>query len=743
MDNPAIKTVRLTNCLGVKQARDIQIEEAKLNVKLGLNGSGKSTIAKALSTNADNAEDLASFEYLQKKTDDLKPKVESPFQKATVFNQDYVDQHLFKQSTLVEGGFELVLQTPEQKALEAEMKTLLVALASEAHQPAVMEIAEKLDAVSVCVKAPTKDGSISKASACYKSLGSGNALESAQALTPDFSPYFGEDIQQSVEWAQWHVSQGIADGICPYCGIKLDGDRLELVEKLNDILQSGDSKKLKQTLSSLHELSPLLRSDYIEAINAACSSTEGFGDSKGEKLAKLSDRCTILHGKLIGLANCQELVRASCAMNDAVGERFKARFITEEDCDFLNNKAQKMLQPTLKACSELHEKLDEVNRLGEKLRRMYEHIVSVHEREINRFLRNINCPYAIRISRESGSALTLYPMLDGSLAHQSVGDPSSALSQGEKNVVSLLLFMYTATRSNENYDLIILDDPISSFDAGKRSAILRTLFSDPANGSAGVNENFFGRTVLMLTHDFPFLMETVLLAKDLGKPKAHYVWKDANGSLQERRIQFVRDFSQKRGLMYFEALQLSKARNEKKDIVLRLAALRRLLEVQGCAHVTNPEGEASDCFLAFEVISNVFHKSDIPMLRKKNESERMFDGFPNRDANSEFDRALSAIEQLLQFDSNEKLSYQELLNRASKENLKTIYDDCTNDFERLQICRIALEGTEAVLREPIMAGFLDESVHVSGDYLYQLDPDEYNVVSPHAIAWCNKEMAKL
>ena len=104
MDNPAIKTARLTNCLGVKQASNIQIEEAKLNVKLGLNGSGKSTIAKALSTNADNTEDLASFEYLQKKTDDLKPKVESPFQKATVFNQDYVDQHLFKQSSLVEGG---------------------------------------------------------------------------------------------------------------------------------------------------------------------------------------------------------------------------------------------------------------------------------------------------------------------------------------------------------------------------------------------------------------------------------------------------------------------------------------------------------------------------------------------------------------------------------------------------------------------------------------------------------------
>ena len=743
MNNPAIKTVRLTNCLGVKQARDIQIEEAKLNVKLGLNGSGKSTIAKALSTNADNPEDLASFEYLQKKTDDLQPKVESPFQKATVFNQDYVDQHLFKQSSLVEGGFELVLQTPEQKALEAEMKTLLVALVSKAHQPDVTEIAEKLDAVSSCVKAPTKDGSISKASACYKSLGSGNALESAQALTPDFSPYFEEGIQQSVEWAQWHVSHGIAYGICPYCGIKLDDDRLELVEKLNDILQSSDSKKLKQTLSSLHELSPLLRSDYIEAINAACSSTEGFGDSEGEKLAELSDKCTILHNKLIGLANCQELVRASCAMNDAVGERFKARFITEEDCDFLNDEARQTLQPTLKACSQLREKLDEVNRLGEKLRRMYEHIVAVHEGEINRFLRNINCPYAIRISRESGSALSLYPMLDGSLAHQSVGNPSSALSQGEKNVVSLLLFMYTATRSNENYDLIILDDPVSSFDAGKRSAILRTLFSDPANGSAGVNENFFGRTVLMLTHDFPFLMETVLLAKDLGKPKAHYVWKDANGNLQEQRIQFVRDFSQKRGLMYFEALQLSKARNEKKDIVLRLAALRRLLEVQGYAHITNPEGEESDYFLAFEIISNIFHKSDIPMLRKKNEPERMFDGFPGRDANSEFDRALSAIERLLQFGSSEKLSHQELLNKVSKENLKAIYDNCANDFERLQICRIALEGTDAVLREPIMAGFLDESVHVSGDYLYQLDPDEYNVVSPHAIAWCNNEMAKL
>lgn len=50
------------------------------------------------------------------------------------------------------------------------------------------------------------------------------------------------------------------------------------------------------------------------------------------------------------------------------------------------------------------------------------------------------------------------------------------LSWGEKNAFALILFMYYAVMQEP--DLIILDDPISSFDTNKKFAILHRMFKN-------------------------------------------------------------------------------------------------------------------------------------------------------------------------------------------------------------------------------------------------------------------------
>lgn len=66
------------------------------------------------------------------------------------------------------------------------------------------------------------------------------------------------------------------------------------------------------------------------------------------------------------------------------------------------------------------------------------------------------------------------------------------LSYGERNAFALALFMYNAL--NEDVDLVILDDPISSFDGNKKFAIINKLFM----GSNSLKD----KTVLLLTHEF-------------------------------------------------------------------------------------------------------------------------------------------------------------------------------------------------------------------------------------------------
>lgn len=73
------------------------------------------------------------------------------------------------------------------------------------------------------------------------------------------------------------------------------------------------------------------------------------------------------------------------------------------------------------------------------------------------------------------------------------------LSYGEKNAFALVLFMYRVLK--EDPDLVILDDPISSFDKNKKYAIIEKLFQ--GEGS------FQGKTVIMLTHDFDPIVDLI------------------------------------------------------------------------------------------------------------------------------------------------------------------------------------------------------------------------------------------
>ncbi|TOA22982.1 AAA family ATPase, partial [Vibrio parahaemolyticus] len=75
------------------------------------------------------------------------------------------------------------------------------------------------------------------------------------------------------------------------------------------------------------------------------------------------------------------------------------------------------------------------------------------------------------------------------------------LSFGERNAFAIVLFMYECL--SKKPDLIILDDPISSFDKNKKYAILEMLFRRKAENCLK------SKTVLMLTHDVEPIIDTV------------------------------------------------------------------------------------------------------------------------------------------------------------------------------------------------------------------------------------------
>ncbi len=96
----------------------------------------------------------------------------------------------------------------------------------------------------------------------------------------------------------------------------------------------------------------------------------------------------------------------------------------------------------------------------------------------------------------------------------------------KKNAISLMLFSLEASK---DYDLIILDDPVSSFDNNKKFAILYYLFTK----EDAVFEN---KSILLFTHDFDIIVDFIYKDEFKKVENKCYFVKNTGGNLVEKKI---------------------------------------------------------------------------------------------------------------------------------------------------------------------------------------------------------------
>ena len=120
--------ITIENCNNIDKGT-IEIEPGCLNIKYANNGTGKSTIAKAIRTftsqNAkekkESLDELIPYQYsnLPKKDRDKHlPSIAGleTIHNVEIFDDKYVNQFLFtKKDTLLEGAFSVFVETPEYK----------------------------------------------------------------------------------------------------------------------------------------------------------------------------------------------------------------------------------------------------------------------------------------------------------------------------------------------------------------------------------------------------------------------------------------------------------------------------------------------------------------------------------------------------------------------------------------------------------------------------------------------------
>ena len=142
------------------------------------------------------------------------------------------------------------------------------------------------------------------------------------------------------------------------------------------------------------------------------------------------------------------------------------------------------------------------------LRTLMQTTIKNCQKDINSFLKSAGIQYEVNINMDDDGetfAFLHYLKDDEKVIVDKI---RNHLSWGERNAFALVLFMFHA--AGQNPDLIVLDDPISSFDSNKKYAIIHRLFAKVKNE---ITRSFYRQTVLMLTHDFEPIIDFVVVGK--------------------------------------------------------------------------------------------------------------------------------------------------------------------------------------------------------------------------------------
>lgn len=694
--SPSI-SIQIANCNNLESA-EITLERSALNIKYGPNGIGKSTIARALTLRAEGGnalEALTPFKYREGAGHPL-PEVTGAdeIQSVLTFDDQYVSQFVFQRDEVLRNSFEIFINTEEYRTGIEEIEQLFAALQETFVDQVEFDTAVHAFTHLCDVFGVTKAGALSKSTKGYKAMAAGGKLKNIPEPLKRYTGFLESD--DPAAWIAWQ-SKGkdflqLSDN-CPFCSTEsVDKETAELVSKEYETAAVKNMSLLRAAVDTAgHYFEP----SYLEQLNGMLSSITEPTPEQLQFLANLRGEVEVFLDRLKTL---RALAFHTLRDQDKVDEYLSGLKVDLGLLRSLNS------DPTRSVVTLINEKLDHVagqisivkQRIGQQRARVVK-LIEVNQRQINSFLSSAGYRYQVRIvpSEDTYRMLIEHQDLPGHL-----DSATNHLSYGERNAFALVLFMYQVR--HDKPDLVVLDDPVSSFDQTKKFAILHELF----RGKHSIRD----QTTLMLTHDLEPAIDIVRLSTRrlfaAAKPVAHFLTSRA-GTITEKPIlkSDIKTFG--------EVCDANIAAAS--DEAIKAIYLRRKFEILGIADST------------YDVLSSLLHLREVPDRPRGGGEREPLD-------QSEVAAAIAKIRaELPGFD------YERLVRELRDlQTLKAKFTATDVGYEKVQIFRMMLELDEPK-DDDTFKKFVNETFHIENEYVMQLDPREFDSVPEFVIEECARQ----
>jgi energy-coupling factor transporter ATP-binding protein EcfA2 len=691
--------ITIQNCNNIDKGV-ITLAKSKLNIKYGINGTGKSTIAKAIQFSAndpDKLEELLPFKLQDDNPENLQPKINidngEDLKSTLVFNEEYLNQFIYKEDELISNSFEIFIKTPQYVKIVEDIDKQLERITNIFSRNTDLDkIISDFESLSKSFKTTNKG--LSDASAISKGLKDGNKIENIPDGLSEYKPFL-QNKEKCIGWLDWQIKGNhFSDGHdnCPYCVSPNDEAKKIKIKSISENYDKNVIKNFMVTMDAIEDLGDYFSDSTKQKLNEILIKTNGLLDEEKIYIGTIKGQIDSFLQRLkdlrdVSFKNFKDDERVSVRIQgfiiciDELFDKLKSTK-TEEIVNSFNDSLKEILKEIGILQGNVNKQKKEVQKL-----------ITKHEKDINQFLQNAGYKYNVVIIDEEGEYKIKLQHND---SRQNISRGNQYLSFGEKNAFALVLFMYQVL--SEKPDLIILDDPISSFDKNKKYAIMNMLFR--------TDECLKNKTVLMLTHDIEPIIDTIKALREFRNLiNADFLFF-RGGKLEEKSIK-------KGDLLTFPQICRKVIDSENVNSLIKSIYLRRYYEV-----IANKGNE-------YQVISNLLHGRAKEMAEDHSQTEG------NKAMSSDdFDNGVEKIQKIFS-----DFNYDRILDIISnKDSVKELYNSSGCGYEKLQLFRLLKDDTiDSILKKCI-----NESYHIENEFIYQLNPMDFDLIPLFIIDACDE-----